>query len=290
MIIEDDFIEDSEPDDTSEENSRSVFLTQTKAEAPIEIEMKPAVNIYPLTTLSQQLLSAMYSLMMFGRSDIKATVSGSIFDLGKNLNKIRDAFPEFFRETKMKINSQQYKMEKQLLVMKNNKKKLIKENGQLKALIRSYSKQIPQKAAMLDSRENDFSEMDRIKGELRAVTVQLKSNIKKLRDLAQQNEKMSTENKEIQKQIDLIQKNYRKKYCHGDLGELNKNIMKAELEIQNNILKHKEMISNIKQMIESYKNPIAMLEARLNDLNRRISQMPRFPLTDRTYRRGRRLF
>ncbi|OHT07243.1 hypothetical protein TRFO_24647 [Tritrichomonas foetus] len=282
MEIEDDFIDDSETDETTEEMSESqnnVFLTHTAAQPPREIVLKPAVNIYPLTSLSQSLLSAMYSLIMFGKSDIGATVPGSIFDLGKQLQKMRESFPEFVKDTNLKANSTQYKQLKNLESMKNRKKELQKDNIRLKNLIRSFSKQIPKKA--FDD-EQEFSEVDKLNAELRSTTTKLKMYIKKLKELSQQNESTNSENKQLTEEIERLKKNFRK-HCKGDIGQINKNIVKTEVELQNNIARHKEALLNANHIVESYRTPISVLENRLNDLNRRLMQVVRAPLTDRPY-------
>ena len=144
MDIEDDFIEDSESSETSDNDENSFFLTATQADEPKEIVLKPAVNVYPLTTLTQNLLSKMYSLINFGQSSIGVSIQGSVYDLSKHLKKVNDDFPKFVREANVYSNSKQYALQKKLMQMKMSmKKQILKRRIMRNALKRKkLSKQI----------------------------------------------------------------------------------------------------------------------------------------------------
>lgn len=278
MDFEDDFIEDSEQTDQSEEEYDEIFLTKTRVDPPKEIILKPAVNIYPIASLAQNILSKMYSLQMFGSSEIGATVSGSVYDLGKHLKKMMTTFPSFIKESNVIANSEQYALQKKFDNMKTKIKNSQQINKQLKERIRNNKKQLPD----LNRQENDeFSELDRIKSEMKANIYSLKKSINRLTEIKQENDLVQTENQEIQKQIDDLLARFRKK-CQGDAGRLNKSIVKTEIEIKENNKRYKENLANAQKIVNSYNDPIKSLEIRLSDMDRRIAVFCRQPRIQNT--------
>lgn len=273
MDIEDDFIEDSEFEEEESMENTDFFLTATNANEPKEIVLKPAVNIYPVVTLAQQLLSKMYSLVMFGNSQIGATVAVSIYELGSQLNTIRNSFSVFVKETSNKINSPEYKLLKNLEALEAKCKAVQAENIQFKNLIRNNSKRLPKG---LDSDTEMEARKQKVMNEFKSNAANLRRAIENLQKLKQLNDTTLSENREIEDQINSKFKQFRKN-CQGDYGEISKNIVRIEIDLQNNIQKHREKIEEAKKTVQMYEAPIAMLEARLADLNRRILQVVRCP-------------
>lgn len=271
MDIEDDFIEDSDESDQSEEDYDDIFLTKTRVDPPREIVLKPAVNIYPIASLTQNLLSKMYSLQMFGTSDIGSSVPGSVYDLGKHLKKMINTFPIFIKESNVIANSQQFILQKKFDSIKTRIQNSQQINKQLKERIRTNERQLPN---LNRSNDDTFSELDRAKSEMKATACSLKKYIIRLKGVKQENDQMQAENQEIQKQIDDLLAHFRRN-CSGDIGKLNKNIVKTEIEIKENIKRHKENLLNAQEIINSYNDPIHSLEIRLSDMNRRVSVLCR---------------
>ena len=264
MEIEDDFIEDSEQ---SEEDTDDFFLTRTRADPPKEIVLRPSVNIYPIASLSQQLLSKMYSLQMFGQSSIGASVPGSVYDLGKNLQDMLKSFPCFVKESNISANSQQYVLKKKFDNIKTKIKKSQQINKQLKERIRCNERQLPNLNRQDDT---EFSQLDKINSELKANISSLKKAINRLKDVKEEKDLIQAENQEIQKQIDDLLSHLRRSFP-GEIGKINRNIVKTEIEIKENGKKYKENIQKAQEILNSYNDPIHSLEIRLEDMNRRIS-------------------
>ncbi|KAK8882246.1 hypothetical protein M9Y10_044888 [Tritrichomonas musculus] len=268
MEIEDDFIEDSEQTEEEEEKNEKddIFLTGTKKGLHKEIVLKPPVNIYPIASLSQQLISKMYSLEMFGQSSIGATVSGSVYDLGKHFKSLYSSFPSFIHESNIYLNSQQYTLQKQFDAIKEKIVRSQQRNKKVKEIIRSNERRLPN---LNKQSSNEFSELDRINAEMKATAISLKKSIEKLQTLKQQNDQFQAENEAIQQQIDTILSQFKHK-CTGEAGQIQKNIVKTEIELRENIKKYKENIMQAQKIVNSYNDPIHSLEVRLSDLNRRI--------------------
>lgn len=268
MEIEDDFIEDSEQTEEEEEINEKddIFLTGTKKGLHKEIVLKPPVNIYPIASLSQQLISKMYSLEMFGQSSIGATVSGSVYDLGKHFKSLYSSFPNFIHESNIYLNSQQYTLQKQFDAIKEKIVRSQQRNKKVKEIIRSNERRLPN---LNKQSSNEFSELDRINAEMKATAISLKKSIEKLQTLKQQNDQFQAENEAIQQQIDTILSQFKHK-CTGEAGQIQKNIVKTEIELRENIKKYKENIIQAQKIVNSYNDPIHSLEVRLSDLNRRI--------------------
>lgn len=265
MEIEDDFIEDSEQSEEEEEDD--LFLTRTRVDPPKEIVLKPAVNIYPISSLAQQLLSKMYSLQMFGQSSIGASVSGSVYELGNHLRNMLETFPSFIKESNISANSQQYLLQKKLANTKTKIQNLQQINKQLKEKVRYNEKQLPDL-----NRQNDteFSELDRINSEIKANICSLKKAINRLQKIKEENDQIQSENQIIKNTIDDLLTQYRRS-CPGEIGRINKNIVKTEIGLRENSKRYRENLEKAQEIISSYNEPIHSLETRLADMNRRIS-------------------
>ena len=268
MDIEDDFIEDSESSETSDNDENSFFLTATQADEPKEIVLKPAVNVYPLTTLTQNLLSKMYSLINFGQSSIGVSIQGSVYDLSKHLKKVNDDFPKFVREANVYSNSKQYALQKKLMQMKIRIHHLKESNLKAKERVRNNSRRLPN--LNKDDSNYHYSDAEKFKNEAKACAYSLNRAVEKLKVMNMNNDKIQLENENIQKQINHIISMF-KHNCFGEEGQINRNIVKTEIELCNNVQKHKENLITAQQIVDSYKAPIQSLEARLADLNRRIT-------------------
>ncbi|OHT00409.1 hypothetical protein TRFO_32951 [Tritrichomonas foetus] len=274
MDIEDDFIEDStQAEESDDEND--FFLTATMADEPKEIVLKPAVNVYPLTSLTQQLLSKMYSLQNFGSSSIGATVPGSVFDLAKHLIKMRNSFPTFVKESNVYSNSKQYAMQKKLNRLKDKIEKTQQDNRKLKERVRNNKRRLPD---LTKNKNDEFTESEKIKAEMKSNVFSLKKAVSKLKEMNQLNDQMQCENETIQKQINDLFSKF-KHSCTGEDGQINRNIVKVDIELRNNIQKHKENLAVAQEIVDSYKVPIQALEQRLADMDRRISAVIRPPFS-----------
>lgn len=268
MEIEDDFIEDSEQteEEESNENEKDVFLTVAKDNLHKDIALKPPVNIYPISSLSQQLISKMYSFEMFGQTSIGATVSGSVYDLGKHFKSLYHSFPEFIKELNIYSNSRQCALQKQLDAIKGKLTQSQAIKSKLKDRIRNNERRFPN----YNKQGNvEYTDLDRIKAEMKSVSISLKKSIEKLQSLKQENDQFQAENEDIQQNINDILSQFKHK-CTGEAGKIQKNIVKTEIELKENMKKYKENLSLAQNIVNSYNDPIHALEVRISDMNRRI--------------------
>lgn len=271
MEIEDDFIEDSDKQEEEEEQKNEAndefFLTGTKDGIRKPIVLKPAVNIYPISSLAQQLVSKMYSLEMFGQTSIGATVSGSVYDLGKHFKSLYSSFPEYIKEVTVYSNSKQYTLQKYHDKLKEKLEKYKQIKTILKEKIRNNERKLPN----YNKQENsEFTENDRIKAEMKATSISLKKSIERLKALKQENDSVQAENEQIQQNIDDVLSQFRHK-CVGEVGKVQKNIVKTEIELKENMKKYRESLMQAQNIVNAYNEPIHTLEVRLSDLNRRIN-------------------
>ena len=88
--------------------------------------------------------------------------------------------------------------------------------------------------------------------------------------LKQQNDQYQAENEAIQQSIDDVLSQFRRK-CTGEVGKVQKNIVKTEIELKENMKRYRENLLQAQNIINSYNDPIQSLETRLSDLNRRIN-------------------
>ncbi|OHT03774.1 hypothetical protein TRFO_01430 [Tritrichomonas foetus] len=261
MEIEDDFIEDSETETSS---SSELFVTHTEAKPvplPPAETLKPAVNVYPLTEMTRQLLSAMQGLMLFGSSDLGATIPGSVYDLGKQILVTCNSFPRFVSETTHQSRSNEYKLFQHLEKIKGRIKKVKEMNLKLKHYSCHLNAQFnPQPVA--HSRKA-------VEAELKMVSASLRKSIMKLRSAHDEVVKLQTENTDISNKLQKMYKRFKKK-SDDEVVNLKNSLIRGEIDLYKTQIDHKYNLLSFENAIKQIQPIVEIYEKRIEDMNQKL--------------------
>lgn len=264
MDIEDDFIEDSEEEQEpeSETKDESLFIAEINSKVPTEL--KPAVNVLPITKISRTVISAVQSLMLFGTSEIGASVPGSIYDLGAHLKRSTTQFPGFVSETGLRAHSEEYKLGLRLDKIEQKVDRAQQFNRQLKTHIRKINVSM-NRAEQSRTNRGPIGASDG-----KATGMNLRRTIEKLREVHGVVAELRSENDELKEVLAKVMKKFRRKVKDENMDKRN-SVVRTEVGLMNDIVEHKRKVEEGEAIVAKMGPEIAMIEQRLADLERRLA-------------------
>jgi len=262
--FDDDFITDSEaPKQEEEDNEADMILPNHDMPETIIIPTSDVQKEDPksIAGVTRGLISAIKSLMMFGRSDIGTTINDPQENLCSLAKKICSEFLLFHSNLEKKNKDPEYILLKKLSSTKKFQKykvnELQKTNNELKIRIRNNEKLFDSDKKLVD--HND----------IRVQSVALKNAINKLTQIHKDIRDIQKENMVLSQQInELLMKQSSRQGIN--VTNLHSNILNLEAEIQDIYKRNASSITKMEQSIESMAHPISLLESRVNDLEKRI--------------------
>ena len=216
-----------------------------------------------MSNITRTLLSHLTSLVMFGNSDVGATITEPNEQLSEMLGRMRNTFMYYMQDAlKKKQNPQLSRINKLVQTKKDLKQKIIaaqKQNVELKSRLRAIDR------AFKNQNQPQFSA-----GDARAATSQLKSFIQKIQTAHKEERQLINENQKLAQQIKDMQQENEAVYGE-EISAIKDRNAKLEVEITENVRRYKGCIAKMEQSLVAQDEPLERLRTRLNDLERRVS-------------------
>jgi uncharacterized protein YukE len=264
---DDEFIDDSSPEDEPEEEEpeKELFLTATLGQTPDLLEMPPATPAYdvlPVTEITRALISAVSSLLLFGRSSVGTTVPGTIDDLSRHSIRIREKFPLFVQDIRKRMNTKEYRMQRVYHELKQRIDKMTTVNQALKSAVRTRERRL------LPNR-TEVPDMVALQAEVKAAAGTLRQAIERIQSSRAAVRAAQQENVAVQTEIDDTMQAFRRR-CQGEIGDKQCAIARLEVGLAGAEREHQESLARGQECIDEIERPIRALELRVRDMERRV--------------------
>jgi chromosome segregation ATPase len=220
--------------------------------------------------------------MLFGASDIGATVRFDVYGLGKHCESILDAFPAFIRRARETNDSPEHVLARKYAALKKQIRDQECTKRALHANLRKANGQLDRADAALRTKDRGA-----VAKEARATGLALNHAIEKLREAVAECQRLKDENLEIEGEIDEIVT--RHKNQPGDRAALEKRIVKGEGELVRLRTEWEDQLQEMEAEIGNITPSVEARRARLRDLERRIIVCrPKVPRTKTDTGRSKR--
>ena len=216
-----------------------------------------------ISNVTRNLLAKLTSLVMFGKSDIGATVTEPNEQLGELLSRMKTTFEFFINDAITNQNNPHLqRINKMVAYKKELKKKIIEAQNQ--------RQELKMKLVSLDRAFKSPQTTQVSNSDVKAATSQLKTAIQKIQQGRKEEREIMNENLRLAQRLKELSEMDQKKYG-TEVSELKESNAKLEVEINERNRRYKTCLEKMRQSVQEYQEPIDRLQSRLADLEKRVS-------------------
>jgi hypothetical protein len=267
MEFEDDFIESSDGSPPEEDTANSsFFLTATQGQVPTVLPLlpaKPVADILAMTSLTRTLISALSSLISFGKSSIGTTVPGTIYDLAPRLTQVRERLPAFMADIRKMQEAPQFRLLKQYDQLKRRWTQGLQVHAKLKNMMHANGR------ALREHNDRDDA-LESLRAETRATAVLVRNSIIRLQQSHAVVDDLQLENETLRSDISERQSALNRN-CRGAIGSIQKSLVKLEVDLACSAPERAAAIAAAEDGIAVCNQTLRALQARLENLDARIA-------------------